>query len=109
MTLSSGVVGARHTAQRITWYKENSTTGYDLTGATITARIQDRNGIGRAADGVFTPDADQVTNPGVFTWAYGALDVGTAGDDYHVQFIASYVDSKNDKTFIADWKVVEAL
>jgi len=108
MTLSAGIVGARHTAQRITWMQEGGTTGYVLTGATITARIQDRNGIGRAADGVFTPDPDQVTNPGVFTWAYGVLDVGTAGI-FQVQFIATYVDAKNDKTYHAEWKVDEAL
>jgi len=107
MTLSNGIVGARHTAQRITWLQEDG-TAYVLTGATITGRLQDRNGIGRAVDGVFTVDPDQVTNPGVFTWAYGAIDVGTAGT-FQVQFIATYVDAKNDKTYHTIWQVDEAI
>ena len=107
MTLSTGVVGARHTAQRITWLQEDGTP-YILTGATITGRIQNSTGAGRPADGIFTVDPDQATNPGVFTWAYGVIDVSTAGT-FQVQFIASYADTKNDKTYHAEWQVDEAI
>ncbi len=106
MALANGVVGARHSAQRITWMKDDGAP-YDLTGAILTARLLDKAGA-RNADGVFAVDPNQAANPGVFTWSYGALDVGTPGI-FKVQFIATYADSKNDKTFTAYWTVEEAI
>ncbi len=105
MSLSNGMVGAQHSVQQITWLKEDGSP-YNLTGATITARIRDQqSGVSRASDGVFsliTPTS------GIFSWAYGALDVANPGT-FRVQFVASYSDSKNDKTYTANWSVEEAL
>jgi hypothetical protein len=106
MALSDGIVGARHTAQQITW-KDETGTAVDLTGATITGfkRVnEDRTTV--AIDGSL--DLVDLGANGVFTWAYGAVDVGTAGN-FEVQFVATYGDSTKDKTFVTDWKVHEAL
>jgi len=105
MALAHGVVGARHSAQQITWLKNDGSV-YDLTGATITARIRDmRTGISRAADGAF---ALVTAASGIFSWTYGANDVASAGT-FKVQFIATYSGSQNDKTYTANWSVEEAL
>lgn len=105
MGLAKGVQGARHSAQQITWKKEDG-TAYDLTGATITARIRDKvSGEVRDADGTL---ALVTAASGIFSWSYGALDVGRAGK-FEVQFVASYSDSNADKTFLADWDVEAAL
>lgn len=101
MALSNAVRGARHTVQRITWADAEGDP-QDLTGATLTGRIGNRSlNETRLIDGTLTiTDAPN----GVFTWAYGAVDVGTAGD-YLVQFVAAYGDGKNDKTLIEPWRV----
>lgn len=105
MALSNAVQGARHSGQQVTWTKSDG-SAQDLAGATITARIRNRiTGAAAAADGVFT-----LVTPasGIFNWAYGTVDVGTAGK-FEVQFKAAYADSKHDLTFSADWEVEEAL
>jgi hypothetical protein len=105
MALAKGVAGARHSAQQITWKKDDG-AAYDLTGATITARIRDKvNGETRNADGTF---ALVTAASGIFSWSYGALDVARPGK-FEVQFIASYGDGKSDKTYLADWDVEQGL
>ncbi len=105
MTLSKAVKSARHSPQQITWKKSDG-TAYDLTGATITARLKNKvTGQIRAADGTF---AIVTAASGIFTWAYGTNDVSEAGK-FDVQFIASYSDSKNDKTFIEEWIVEDSI
>lgn len=101
MALASAVRGARHTAQVITWADAEGDP-QDLTGATLTGRISNRSmNETRLIDGTLTiTDAAN----GVLTWAYGAVDVGAAGD-YLVQFVATYGDGKNDKTLIEPWRV----
>jgi len=103
--LAKAIVGARHTAQSITWQDQDG-NARSLSGATLTGTIQDKNGDTRAIDGTLTPDADQVTNIGIFTWAYGAIDVGTAGE-FLVEFKATYTNY--DLTFATYWKVETAL
>jgi hypothetical protein len=105
MALSNAVKGARHSPQRITWKKSDG-TAYDLTGATITARVLNKKTRqARAADGTFTIIT---ATSGIFDWAYGATDVSEAGK-FDVQFIASYSDNKDDKTFIEPWEVEDAI
>jgi hypothetical protein len=105
MALSKAVKGARHSPQQITWKKSDG-TAYDLTGATITARlINKKTRQARAADGTLTI---VTAASGIFNWAYGANDVSEAGK-FDVQFIASYSDSKNDKTFVEPWEVEDAI
>ncbi len=100
MALASAIKGARHTAQVITW-KDGDGDAQDLTGATLTGRIGDRNGETRLIDGALA-----VTNAagGEFTWAYGSGDVAVSGD-FLVQFVATYGDGKNDKTLVEPWRV----
>lgn len=105
MSLSNAVQGARHSGQQVTWSKSDG-SAYDLTGATITARLRNKEtGAVIDSDGAFT-----LVTPasGIFNWAYGANDVANAGK-FEVQFKAAYSDSKYDKTFSADWEVEGAL
>lgn len=106
MALSDGIVGARHTSQQITW-KDESGAAVDLTGATITGfKRANSDGVTVAIDGTF--ELVDLGANGVFTWAYGAVDVGTAGN-FEVQLVATYGDSTKDKTLVTDWKVHEGL
>lgn len=107
MALSFAVEGARYIAQSITWTDEDG-TAVDLTGAVLSGRIRNTaTGVVTAIDGTLTPDADQATNPGVFTWAYGTNDVGTVGL-FEVQFIATF-GSLTEKTLLEKWQVYDAL
>lgn len=97
LTLEAAVQGARHSAQTVTW------AGQNLTGATLTGtKTNLRTGDVSALDGVLT-----TVTPlgGIFTWAYGAGDVGQA-DDFLVQFKATYAaDSKFDANIASEWTV----
>jgi hypothetical protein len=104
MALADAVQGARHIAQQITW-QDSAGDAIDLTDATITGKIRDGTKTVRDIDGSL--DITDATS-GVFTWTYGADDVGTAGG-HEVQFIATYTDTTKDKTFITSWLVREAL
>lgn len=105
MALANAVQGARHTGQRITWSDKDSDP-QDLTGATLTGRILNRQtGQVAAIDGTLTADGDP--SAGVFVWSYGANDVATAGV-FAVQFVATY-GSLNDKTLIETWVVERAI
>lgn len=106
MALADAVVGARHIAQQITWTDEDG-TALDLTNATLTGRKRLKyEATGVAIDGTLTvTDSEN----GVFTWAYGAVDVGAAGN-FKVQFIATYSsDDLDEKTLLMDWTVHEAI
>jgi hypothetical protein len=106
MALPDAVQGGKRPSPLITW-SDNDGAAVDLTGATITARIQDANtGTARDADGVFT-----ITNAagGVFRWDLGTTDVGTAGT-YKVQFVAVFGSAPTPaKTFLARWRVLAAI
>ena len=104
MALAKAVEGARHTAQQITWSDEDG-NAVNLTGATITGyKKANSDGTITALDGAFalvTPAS------GIFTWTYGAADVGTVGR-YEVQLIATYGDSTKDKSLHYAWEVIDA-
>jgi hypothetical protein len=105
MALAEAVQGARHTSQRITWLDAEGDP-QDLTGATLTGRLLNRaTGTAAAMTGTLT-----VITPlaGIFDWAYGATDVATAGV-FDAQFIATYADTKNDKTLVEKWVVNRAI
>lgn len=105
MALPNAVVGSTHTGLTITW-KHPDTTTHVLTGATITGRMEDENGTARDIDGTLA--LSDAAN-GVFTWAFGPTDVGTAGK-FKVQFIATFAsDSKPDKTYTTTMVVERAL
>lgn len=51
----------------------------DLTGYSISGVMQDQTATIKAITGTLTPDADQTSNPGVFTWALATGDSSAAG------------------------------
>ncbi len=106
MALADAVQGALRPSQQIVWAEEDDTP-VDLTGATITARIQPRpGGATRTAAGTFT-----VTTPaaGVFRWDYDAADVEDAGD-FWVQFSAAFASGPTPgRTLITKWRVQPAI
>lgn len=105
MALANAVKDARHTAQIITW-TDGDGDAQNLTGATLTGRIMSgQTGEARAIDGTL---AIVTAASGIFSWTYGAVDVGTAGQ-FYVQFIATYSGPSNDKTLAATWTVEPAL
>ena len=104
MSLPRAVVGARHSAVQITWTKENGDP-HDLTGSTVTGTIQSSGGTARAIDGTLalvTPAS------GIFSWEYGAVDVGAAGT-FQVQFKATYPGGAYDLSFPEPWVVEPVL
>ena len=104
MALAYAIKNARRTPQQITW-RDDDGTPLVLTGVTLTGRIRDtKTDVARDIDGTLTI-TDAVN--GIFTWTYGALDVGTAGD-FIVQFTAT-AGGQTDKTYLEKWRVVDAL
>lgn len=105
MALASAVRGARYIAQQITWTDEDGTV-VDLTGATLIGYKRSiRSRTVTPLDGTLT-----LVTPaaGVFSWAYGANDVGVTGF-FEVQFIATFPGGLKDKTMLEQWMVTGAL
>ena len=105
MPLSNAVQSARHTPQVITW-QDGDGDALNLTSASLSGRVRDLATLtARNIDGTLTI----VDGPaGVFQWAYGALDVGTAGA-LEVQFVATFGGGLADRTLNEPWRVVEAI
>jgi hypothetical protein len=104
--ISDALQGARHTAQTITWLDDQGNVK-DLTGATVTARIEPQaGGTVRAADGAFSLVGGGTT--GQFTWTYGQADVGTVGR-FNVQFKATFAGDSFDLSRKIEWRVLEAV
>lgn len=101
--LQKGIVGATYSGQRITWTESPDGDVHVLTGATITGRLEDANGVARAIQGTLVV-VDGVN--GAFTWDYHANDL-VAGT-YKVQFKAAF-GGEYDLTFHEEWTVVRAL
>lgn len=106
MALASAIKGAKRPSQLITWSDDDGSV-FDLTGATITARI--RNQSSRTvvdSDGSFVITS---AASGVFRWDYGTVDVSTAGS-YEVQFTAAFGASPTPaRTMLASWSVLESI
>ena len=106
MALAAAIVGAKRPSQTITWPDDEGNV-FDLTGATIPARIRNRSSyVTVASDGTFT-----ITNAaaGVFRWDYGAVDVTTAGL-YEVQFTATFGSNPTPAKSVTElWEVKESI
>lgn len=105
MALSNAVQNARHTPQVITW-QDNDGEPLNLYGGSLSGRVRDLATLtARNIDGTLTI----IDGPaGVFQWAYGTLDVGTAGA-FEVQFIATFGGGLADRTLNEPWRVIEAI
>jgi hypothetical protein len=107
MSLKYANQGARHTGQAVTWTRDDS-SAQDLTGATITARIEP----------VESPETDEFASDGTFTltdaingefsWEYGEDDVANWGR-FLVQFKATYGDGSYDLSDPMEWIVKKAV
>ena len=102
--IPAAIQGARLPGRQLTWSRSDG-TAEDLTGATITARMQNK-ATGVASDVTGTLTVIDAAN-GVFTWALSAADVATVGD-FDLQFTASY-GSLAARTYKADWSVRAAI
>lgn len=105
MALAQAVKDSLRPTQIITWTRADG-VAENLTGATLTGKIRDNaTGVTRdiAGDLTVTDGAD-----GVFTWAYHADDVATAGK-FMVQFKATFGDDPSPaRTIASEWFVYEA-
>jgi hypothetical protein len=106
MGLSKAIQGSNHTVQQITW-KDERGNAVNLTGATITGKIHPHNDSSSvvAVDGTLSL---VTAASGIFSWAYGTVDVGTVGS-FVVQFIATYADTTKEKCFKEQFTVDDAL
>lgn len=107
--LADAIAGATRPSQTITWARisEGSAQSIpeDLTGATMSGKIQNNAGVTRSITGVLT-----VTDgpAGIFTWDYGTADVATAGT-FSVQFTVTFsVAPLVARTLISQW-IVQAI
>lgn len=104
-TLPAAVEGSRKRAMTITW-TDTANVAVDLTAATITGKIKSLQlGTTRSIDGAL---ALVTASSGIFSWTFGAVDVGEVGK-FKVQFIATYAGPSTNRNFIADWSVEDAL
>lgn len=105
MALASAVQGAKRPSQTIVW-QDQDRVALNLTGATITARIKNSEGVTVASDGTFTI---VTAASGIFRWDYGTNDVANAGS-YTVQFNAAFgTDPTPAKSITAEWLVYPAI
>ncbi len=104
MALAHAIEGGTRPSQVVTWTRDDSTPE-DLSGATLTGTIKNSLGVVRAIAGTLTVTT---AASGIFTWAYHAADVATAGK-CRVQFTATFGTTPTPaKTVIADWVVLPA-
>lgn len=88
----------------LTWYQEDN-TAQDLTGATITARLERA---GETVRDVPTGEFTIVTPAsGVFRWDLTADDVNEPGR-HRVQFVATF-DGSAARSFVATWRIYESI
>lgn len=106
MSLAAAVQGARRPAQLITWLTGEGAP-FDLTGATISARIRNlASGQVRESDGAFV-----IVDPaaGVFRWEYSEGDVAEVGI-FEVQFTATFATGASPaRTLVSEWRVLRSL
>lgn len=106
MALADAVQGGRRPSQVITWNRADGAPE-SLAGAILTGWIRNRNtGDVRPIAGALT-----VTDgaAGEFRWDYAVGDVAEAGS-FDVQFNAAFgAEQTPARTFLARWRVAEAL
>lgn len=101
--LDKRVQGALRPSPLITWAEGK--TFFNLTGATITARLRNKiTGVARASQGDFVVvDAAK----GQFRWDLHADDVAEAGE-FEVRFTAAFgIAPSPGKSYRTDWIVEE--
>lgn len=105
-TLASAVQGGRKPPQLITWEQEDGAIA-NLTGATLTGKIRDRDtGAVRAIEGALTVIDGEA---GQFLWTYAPEDVANAGE-FDVQFSAAYDEGPTPAiTFLTLWTIQPSL
>jgi hypothetical protein len=105
MALADAIQGAKRPSPQITWI-DNDNVAFDLTGATITARIKNlTTGVVVESDGEFTVES---ATAGVFRWDYSTADVSEAGI-FEVQFTATFGQPPTPaKTLKTYWYIHEA-
>ncbi len=100
--LAAAVKGGLRPSQIVVWAPDGG-SAMDLTGATMTGTITDRNtGVTRAIAGALT-----VTDgaAGEFRWDYAAGDVSEKGE-FDVQFNAAFGSPPSPaRSYIARWTV----
>lgn len=101
--IMEGEVGRQLT---ITWYKEGGTTPENLTGLTITGRIEIIPGPTFTVRAISGALAVLVGVDGTFAWTLNATDTATAGK-FSVMFIATS-GGNNLRTFKERWEVERA-
>jgi hypothetical protein len=104
MALANAVAGSIRPAQAITW-TDSDGDPFDLTGATITGKLRNADGVVRnIAGSLVLSDAEN----GVFTWTYHTEDV--VSGRYEVQFTATYGSGLTPaRTIVTEWLVYEAI
>ncbi len=85
MSLPTRVVGGLRPSLEVTWLRDDGDPE-DLTSATMTGTIEDRQGNSRAIVGTLTV-LDGAA--GTFEWAFDAADLAAPGT-YQVQFVAAF-------------------
>ena len=98
-----GEVGRQIT---VTWYKEGGTTPEDLTGLTLTGRIETTPGPTFTVRAISGALAVLVGTAGTFTWTWNATDTASAGV-FTVMVIAT-LGGSNLRTFRERWEVERA-
>lgn len=95
--------GALRPSLAITWTRERGEGAEDLTDATLTGTITDRNGQERPIAGDLSVDNGPA---GAFTWEFAPADVATPGT-YAIQITASFAsDPSPAKSFAAELEIV---
>lgn len=95
---------AQRTVYTLTWQTDDG-TAVNLTGATVTGRIQPIGGSSRAITGTITVTT---AASGIFTWEPSSADLGTAASANHVQFYAT-ASGKVDSTYLHYWPVLASI
>jgi hypothetical protein len=104
--LANGVQGSRHT-YTVVW-KDLAGNGFSLAGGTLAGYFQDVESLTNyEVSGTLTPDADQVTNPGRFTWTMSAEDVGLSGS-FLLQFKVT-IGGVDYYTYPVPWEIEQNL
>lgn len=108
MALPDIVVGSNHTALTITWQRKTTAAAVVITGATITARMTNKDPhVSPATRNVTGILAVTVGASGIFTWTFSAADVATPGD-FDVYFIATFADTTVEKTYADTLRILPA-
>ncbi len=92
------VQGANHPSYTIT-FLDLDRTSYNLTGATMSGKVQSSTGTTTTLTGSF---ALVTAASGIFSYTPSSADVALAAGNYRIQFTATYSDTTKDRTFLTN-------